>query len=289
MQKFSFVLSIYIIIVIITNKTKLFYKIQADKIWIWHSDGADNECDDCAELDSQVFFDESDVPACPLHPNCECWVEEQDLDANGNPVKSTKYAGTLDDGKNIGGNKMDKVLTQDLKNKIAGFEGIKPSPYTDSKGILTIGVGNNVSNQKNFVALELTNTTTHEKLTTDEKTALYDKITSEIQSNTFNEKNYTNIQMPIGQMYDKFDSQLNQSVNELEKKFPEFDTLPVPAQQALIDMQFNMGTPTFSESTWPKLFDAVSEQDWTTAAKESNRKDVQPSRNNWTRQQFMLL
>ena len=65
--------------------------------------------------------------------------------------------------------------------------------------------------------------------------------------------------------------------------------MPISVQQALVDMQFNMGNNRFSEQYWPKLFDAIKNKDWETAAKEaSERKDVQKSRREWTKRMFLM-
>lgn len=274
-----------------------------DAIYVWSCTG-DNPCEVCEEMDGTIL-DDDHVPQ--PHPNCSCEAvkmpksEYKKKYGAPSPTRQKKYEELRVKEKEWKMNKEIKsnVLTDELKTKIAKFEGIKPSPYTDSKHILTIGVGNNVSKLKDFVALDLTNTKTGEKLTINEKAALYDKISAEIQAKTFNEKNYTDFQIPVGPMYEKFDSQLNQSFNELEKKFPDFDTFPVTAQQALLDMQFNIGDAGFQPtptkigdrvySGWPKLFDAVDKQDWQIAAKEGyERKDVQQDRKDWTRNQFML-
>jgi GH24 family phage-related lysozyme (muramidase) len=188
----------------------------------------------------------------------------------------------------------EEVLTNKLKEKMVEHEGVKPSPYLDSKGILTIGVGNNVDKLENFIALDITNTKTGELMTVAEKTALYNEIRTDISAKTFDAKNYAYAQVPPREMYAKFDTQLNQAYSEVSKKVDSFSALPVPVQQALVDMQFNMGDskfqagPNTSGGEWPKLFEAINNKDWAAAARESNRKDVQSSRNSWTKEQFML-
>lgn len=191
-----------------------------------------------------------------------------------------------------------EVLSDDLKEKMAEHEGVKSGPYVDSNGYLTIGVGNNVNKLNNFLALNLTNTKTGEKLTDSEKRDMHSQMLSEMSNKTFNAEKYSYVQIPRNEMYEKFDAQLNQSYKELERKFSDFNTLPVPVKQALLDMQFNIGDAGFQRTSnviggrtytgWPKLFDAIKNQDWATAARESNRKDVQSSRNIWTREKFML-
>jgi len=42
------------------------------KIWIWHGEVSETTCDECESLDGQVFYNEEDIPECPVHPNCRC-------------------------------------------------------------------------------------------------------------------------------------------------------------------------------------------------------------------------
>ena len=61
------------------------------KIWRWHSEGTDGTCDECAALDEKVFFNESDIPEIPVHPNCRCYITEDTIDDQGNTIKSKMY------------------------------------------------------------------------------------------------------------------------------------------------------------------------------------------------------
>ena len=120
---------------------------------------------------------------------------------------------------------------------------------------------------------------------------------ADIKAGTFSEKNYSQYHVPLSEIESKFDQQLQQSYHELERKIPDFQTLPIPAQQALLDMQFNMGNTAFQAtphtvnghrySGWPKLFNAINNKDWQSAATQSHRRDVQSSRNTWTRDLFL--
>ena len=42
--------------------------------YVWHSSDEDNTCDECRDLDGQIFEMEDEVPERP-HPNCRCTVE----------------------------------------------------------------------------------------------------------------------------------------------------------------------------------------------------------------------
>lgn len=262
-------------------------------IYRWHSEDGENTCDECASRDGEIYTNESDIPEIPVHPNCRCSITQDEVDATGQPIRSKPYTPKKKDII------MNKVLTKELRDALKQHEGFKQHPYLDSKGILTIGIGNNVNTLKNFLALEFIDTKDGHTLTNNEKEALYTNIMADVGEKTFSEKIYARYQVPNTHIENKFNQQLEQSYHELEKKIQDFKTLPIPVQQALLDMQFNMGNAAFqlhsntvagrTYSGWPKLFDAIKRHDWTTAAKESRRLDVQASRNQWTYNKFIQI
>lgn len=185
-------------------------------------------------------------------------------------------------------NDMKNILTDEFKNDVMAHEGIRKSPYTDSKGYLTIGIGKNIHKLNDFLKLDIINTNTGTELTTAEKQNIHSKMVSEINNGTFREYDYAHIQISQNQIYNQFNQQLEIAYNELNKKITNFIDMPISVQQALVDMQFNMGNNRFSERYWPKLFEAIKNKDWKTAAKEaSERKDVQKARREWTKLMFL--
>ncbi len=183
---------------------------------------------------------------------------------------------------------MKDILTDKFKNDVMVHEGVRKSPYTDSKGYLTIGIGKNIHKLNDFLKLDIINTNTGMELTKIEKQNIHSKMVSEINNGTFMEYDYAHIQISPNQIYNQFNQQLEIAYNELNKKIMNFIDMPISVQQALVDMQFNMGNNRFSERYWPKLFDAINKKDWKTAAKEaSERKDVQKARREWTKRMFL--
>ena len=251
------------------------------RVWRWHAEEGDNTCDECASRDGALYESEDDIPDIPVHPNCCCSITEDVIDAAGRTLSSKPYSAKKKEVE------MNKVLTQELKDTLKHHEGIKEHAYLDSKKILTIGIGNNVSKLENFMALNLIDAKNGHTLSNAEKETLHSQMMTDIKAGTFSEKNYSQYHVPISEMESKFNQQLEQSYHELERKIPDFQTLPIPAQQALLDMQFNIGTPKFSQTEWPKLFAAVVNKDWATAAQESHRKDIQQSRQDWTYNKFL--
>jgi GH24 family phage-related lysozyme (muramidase) len=69
-------------------------------------------------------------------------------------------------------------------------------------------------------------------------------------------------------------------VGALRAKFHGFDRFPLPAREALADMQYNMGGK-FSRAKWPTFFQAVEVRDWYWAAEESERPQLSSDRNKY--------
>jgi GH24 family phage-related lysozyme (muramidase) len=85
----------------------------------------------------------------------------------------------------------------------------------------------------------------------------------------------------------QFYNSIQTAQTEVTMRFPEFNSFPPSAQQVLVEMQFNMGGGVFSENNWPRLFEAVRNQDWTTASQECERGQLGDDRNNWARDMFL--
>jgi len=88
----------------------------------------------------------------------------------------------------------------------------------------------------------------------------------------------------------EIDAQLRAAVthldHDLRKWIPTWDALPASAKLALLDMAYNLGMTGLLQD-YPKLLHAIVTGDWKTAAAECHRNGLAPTRNEWTRQQFL--
>jgi len=88
----------------------------------------------------------------------------------------------------------------------------------------------------------------------------------------------------------EIDIQLRAAVTHLDqdlrKEIPIWDALPASAKVALLDMAYNLGMTGLLQG-YPRLLQAVVTGDWKTAAAECHRSGPAPTRNEWTRQQFL--
>ncbi|MBQ7185208.1 MAG: DUF2778 domain-containing protein [Alphaproteobacteria bacterium] len=117
------------------------YLEAVNKIWVWHSEDDERICDDCAAHDGEVFEDKDDIPEIPVHPNCRCWVEEQELDEKGKPISSKVYKGHKPGGPQ-GQTASEKIPTFDKPIDIkpgqyAKFNGKTLTIYQDGKVVMS--------------------------------------------------------------------------------------------------------------------------------------------------------
>ena len=115
----------------------------APKIWIWHSEHGENTCDECSGNDGTVYENKEDIPTCPVHPNCRCWVEEATLNKNGKKIGSKVYKGQKPEKKSE--SQPDNRISQPTFEKpvnvkpgqYAVFDGKKFTLYENDKPIMS--------------------------------------------------------------------------------------------------------------------------------------------------------
>lgn len=149
----------------------------------------------------------------------------------------------------------DDEIIHLYRSPAEGFEDVRPARYDDSLGNPTIGIGHCI--QKG-------------------ETGFDGLLSSERISELF----YRDAQSAL---------------NELRKKFPNFDTYPNSGKLGLLDMMFNMGPAECDKDgnprkwgTFPKLKEAVKAQDWVRVAQECHRGEIQESRNTQTKNWFLM-
>jgi GH24 family phage-related lysozyme (muramidase) len=169
-------------------------------------------------------------------------------------------------------------IDDEFIDKLTHMEGNKHSPYRDSKGILTVGYGQNVNtfddfNQVNFMAYK-----SNRLATPDEKKAAF---------YGFDLTKEPTVEITDDEANRLLHDHLNKDLISLQRTFEDFDQFPKPLQQVLLDIQYNTGN--VSERNWPKLHQAIRARDVNAIAENVHRKDVQEDRNNWARNKILSI
>ncbi len=165
------------------------------------------------------------------------------------------------------------------------FERFISHFYLDTKNKVTIGVGQMIPDANSAVPLKLT---IDGKAATDaQKKACWTTIKGKTPGQPADSyAKDTKCRMSEADAKVLLKERLQLAVSDLEKRFPALDKYPWDAQDALLDMMFNIGLTKFNETEWPSLFKAVRNKDWKTAATECSRKDVPEDRNAEIKQLF---
>ena len=166
------------------------------------------------------------------------------------------------------------------------FEGKVVYMYLDTRGYVTVGVGNLVSSVAEAEKLPFVNTDTGNTATADEietsfttvsKMAYPHKPAYYKQKPSIELKDETIKSMAIKRLKGEF-------VPGLRRIFANFDRYPKPAKLALVDMIYNLGERGLQK--FKKLIAAAEKGHWREAADDSHRASCREDRNIWTHKRF---
>ena len=164
--------------------------------------------------------------------------------------------------------------------------------YLDSKGYITTGIGSKIDDKETFLNI---NFMIGDRLATyQEKLDAYNKF-NDMSKKEIYKKNYK------AQYYRKFSNlRINardaeellykHTLNDLKKLregIENFDKLPLPLQEVLMDIRYNTGN--VSKLNWPKLREGIRTKNLSLIADNVNRKDVSAERNKWARDKILSI
>jgi GH24 family phage-related lysozyme (muramidase) len=178
---------------------------------------------------------------------------------------------------------------EDIIKFVSEWEQDKEHLYKDSKGNVTIGMGRMIPSEDNATTLNLKIKDQNgmiRQASEEEARQAFKKVKnyplSNAEASHYDPKENPKLDMvyidpetsKVMAMTD-----LLYHADALRRNVPNFEKLDPDVQKAMLDMRYNMGGGNFNMVKWNKFFKAVDAQDWFTAAKESNRKDISDERN----------
>jgi GH24 family phage-related lysozyme (muramidase) len=169
----------------------------------------------------------------------------------------------------------------EIKVLIAPSEGNIAFMYLDTKGYVTVGIGNMLPSASEAVKLSFVNRTTKNKATPAEITADFDAVSKQPKAMAANYyRQYTKTDLPDIAINLLFSDRVDQFQGALKAAYPKYESYPEGVQLALLDMAFNLGVSALkSPVKWPKLNTAIANEDWTAASVECYRPDANAIRN----------
>jgi GH24 family phage-related lysozyme (muramidase) len=155
--------------------------------------------------------------------------------------------------------------------------------YLDTVGVVTVGIGTALFSAADaqklaFVKRGTATAASDAEIETDWKEV--HKQTKGLLATSY--KKFTKLDLPADAIAKAFKDELSGFEDKLKAKWSNFNDFPKPAQLALLDMMYNLG----SLDGFPSLSKAVDKQDWETCAKECHRKGPSETRNKETKELF---
>lgn len=170
--------------------------------------------------------------------------------------------------------------------KAIEFEGRKTHMYLDERRNVTVGVGRMLPTSSDAARLPFIRKD-------DRRRASRAEIEQEFVSIRKMPGKPSDIELAAKLRLEDYDidrmlnNDIERTLQELKRweTGRDFDALPEEAQQALLDMAFNLGTGKL-KAQYKKLREAIAADDWQRAAEECGRRGPQPARNAWTKDMF---
>ena len=186
----------------------------------------------------------------------------------------------------------DEDLYNRMWNNIKEFEKVITYPYIDTKGTITIGPGKNVNTLEEFKSVNSqiadTDASDYEKekyfYKLRDMSMMIDANHNFMYHNTpaENFKQYTPLRISDDESFRLAQNHMTSDLNYVRQQFSDFDNLPIPLKEVLLDIQYNTGN--LNRQNWPKLYQAIADRDINGIATNVHRKDVGQERNDWAEQ-----
>jgi GH24 family phage-related lysozyme (muramidase) len=166
------------------------------------------------------------------------------------------------------------------------FEGVVPWMYLDTRGFVTVGVGEMLAAASRAQTLPFIDSNGN-AVTPDVILAEYNRVLALVKgqqsgvyradaSPTLSPASIGTLLMAHVQYFD----------GQLSAQFANYAAFPDPAKLALLDMIYNLG-PHGLFVGYPTLMGDVTNGNWNGAAAQCYRNGPSAARNQWTQQQFL--
>lgn len=173
-----------------------------------------------------------------------------------------------------------------LKQMLIGGEGTLPHMYLDTVGLVTVGVGHMIPNAEVAQALSFVVRADGSAATPDQIAADYANVSRQQKGLlAARYRQLTTLDMTDAAIQDLLSADIASVEAGVRSRFAGYDGYPEPAQDALLDMAFNLGVAGLA-SHFPRLKAAAEAGDWTTCAAQCHRNGISEERNDKTKALF---
>jgi GH24 family phage-related lysozyme (muramidase) len=166
------------------------------------------------------------------------------------------------------------------------FEGTVPWMYLDTKGFVTIGVGELLASAAKAETLAFVDPD-GQPSTQDAILGEFNRVSGLVPARVaaFYRSPASPV-LPHAAIDTLLMNHLNFFDGQLSTRFPQYARFPDPAKLGLLDMIYNLGQVGLFQH-FPHFMASVDKQDWLGAAANCHRAGPSQARNDWTRQQFL--
>ncbi|MDG4860312.1 hypothetical protein P8605_19500, partial [Streptomyces sp. T-3] len=167
-----------------------------------------------------------------------------------------------------------ELLPGDVVARTRRFEVAIAHMYLDTVGAVTVGAGHMLPSSDAALAVDLLRNSDDKPATDAEKRADFDSVAQRVKGKAASlYKQYTQLYLTPDAIEALLRDDLGRVLAGLRRRLPDWDQYPVAAQEALMDMAFNLGETKLFE-LFPKFLAAVRAKDWRSAAAESKRTEL---------------
>lgn len=166
------------------------------------------------------------------------------------------------------------------------FEGTVPWMYLDTRGFVTVGVGELLANSakaETLAFLDPEGEPCTQDAIVDEFNRVSDLVPAKVAA--FYRLPSSPV-LPHAAIDELLMNHLDFFDGQLAGRFANYASFPDPAKLGLLDMIYNLGQVGLFQH-FPHFMAAVDKQDWLGAAANCHRVGPSQPRNDWTRQQFL--
>lgn len=169
---------------------------------------------------------------------------------------------------------------------IKQHEGSIPYMYLDTRGNVTVGVGQLLSTVADAQQLPFVRRTTQASASAEEIEADFNNVASQQAGQVAQAyQQYTQLELTQEAIDALLDQRIAEFQDGLQGAYQGFDSYPDTVQEALLDMSFNLGLSGLVNK-FPKLRQAAEAGNWQVCAQECKRRGISDERNQATQELF---
>lgn len=183
---------------------------------------------------------------------------------------------------------------EDIKADFKRWEALVTHMYLDTRGNLTVGVGNLLADVSAAQKLAFVRRKDGAKATAEEIKADFNKIIEQDYGNYkaswYRDK--TALDLPETVCWKLLKKRIDDDfIPGLQDYFTGWASLPLPVKRALLDMAYNLGLGSSKLNNglraYKNLKKSVDASDWKGASTQCRRRGIPEDRNDWTRDLFL--